>query len=139
MFTPVDHPSAAKSSAARRAATLLGAAVGPAALWWATGPLAGVEITANTGGGPAPVGLVAVVSAALIAGLAGWGLLAALERRTRCPAHIWTRTAVMVLTLSLAGPLTSSTSGPVGTLALVAMHLITGSVLIGLLPNRSHR
>lgn len=137
MSTSVDHTSIPVP--ARRLGTLLGAVAAPAALWWLTGPLAGIEMTANTGGGPAPVGPIAVVTAALAAGLAGWGLLAVLERTTRCPTRIWTWTAVAVLALSLAGPLTSSTSGPAGTLALVAMHLITAAVLIGLLPRRSPR
>lgn len=139
MSTHVDHPATTIPPPARRAATLLGAVAAPAALWWITGPLAGIEITADTGGGPAPVGPVAVVIAALVAGIAGWGLLAVLERTTRRPTLIWTWTSVAVLALSLAGPLTSSTSGPAGTLALVAMHLITGAVLIGLLPRRPPR
>lgn len=139
MSTSVDHSSTSLPLPVRRLATVLGAVAAPAALWWIAGSLAGIEMTANVGGGPAPVGPLAVVIAALVAALAGWALLAVLERTTRRPRAAWTWTAATVLALSLAGPLTSSSSGPAGTLTLVAMHLVTGAVLIGLLPRRATR
>ncbi|MHA6783282.1 DUF6069 family protein [Pseudonocardia saturnea] len=138
MSTSVDRPSTptALPLPARRLLAVLGAVASAAGVWWITGPLAGIAVTVTTGGGPSPVGPAAVVAAALVASLAGWGLLAVLERTTRRPRAIWTRTAAVVLAVSLAGPLSSSTSGAAGTLTLVAMHLTTGTVLIGLLPAR---
>lgn len=141
MSTPVDHPTVPTSTplAARRGTTVLAAVAAPVALWCIAGPLAGIEMTADVAGVATPVGPVAVIVAALVAGLAGWGLLAVLERTTRRARAAWTWTAVAVLVLSLAGPLSSSASGPAGTGVLAAMHLACGAVLIGLLPRRSAR
>ncbi|MHA6783735.1 DUF6069 family protein [Pseudonocardia saturnea] len=141
MSTPVDHPSAPTTAplAIRRGFSVLGAVAAPVVVWCIAGPLAGIEMTADVAGAPTPVGPVAVVVAALAAGLAGWGLLVVLERSTRHARTAWTWTAVTVLALSLAGPLISSASGPAGTGVLAAMHLACGAVLIGLLPRRSAR
>jgi hypothetical protein len=63
--------------------------------------------------------------------LAGWGLLALLERFTARPRTSWTVIAVGVGLLSLAGPLstiapTTVTNG----LSLALMHLAVAAVLI---------
>lgn len=137
MSTPLDRPTTAPSCAPVRLAAVLAASAAAAALWWITGPVAGVDVAVDTGGGATPVGPVAVVVAALLAGLAGWGLLAVLERTTRRPRAAWTATATVVLAGSLAGPLTAGASGPAGTLTLVGLHVVTGAVLIALLPRRS--
>jgi hypothetical protein len=70
-----------------------------------------------------------VVIASLLAGLAGWALLVVLERFGRRPRRTWTGIAVVVLALSLGGPLgngvhTATTITPAG------MHLAVGAVLI---------
>lgn len=112
-----------------RILTVLGATVAAVVVWLVAGPLAGVALNVNTG----EVGLASVVGASLVAGLAGWGLLALLERSAKKPRTVWTWIAVVFLVVSLAGPLTLAASGS-AMIALACMHLVTGAVLIPLLP-----
>ena len=71
-----------------------------------------------------------VVAVSLLASLLGWGLLALLERLvSRRALTAWTVVAVVVLMLSLSGPLTAATNAAVA-IALVLMHLVVGAVLI---------
>ena len=51
-----------------------------------------------------------VAGTSLVTALAGWGLLALLERFTARPRTIWTAIAVLVGLLSLAGPLSTIAS-----------------------------
>lgn len=82
---------------AATAATLLG--------WVVAVPLAGVELAARGGDGAAQrVTPVAVAVSTLLAGLAGWASLALLERLTARARPVWTVVAVLVLALSLLGP-----------------------------------
>jgi hypothetical protein len=111
---------------------LLAIAGAPAAaltVWAVAVPLAGATLTVRTGGGTRTVGPAAVVVASLLAGLAGWALLAVLERSTARPGRIWTITALILLALSLTGPLGSAT-GAVAALVLTALHLVTAAVLV---------
>lgn len=50
---------------------MLGGVAAAVAVWWLAGPLAAIPMTVDTGGGPTPIGGVAVVIAELAAGLAG--------------------------------------------------------------------
>ena len=68
----------------------------------------------------------------LLAGLAGWALLDLLERFTAHARRIWTATALVVLEVSLLGPLGAAV-GAAATVVLTAMHLAAGAVLISLL------
>jgi hypothetical protein len=73
-----------------------------------------------------------VVLTTLLAGLAGWGLLALLERFTTRARRTWIVIALVVLVLSLAaGPLGGVTAG--AKVALACLHLAAGAVLIPLL------
>ena len=73
--------------------------------------------------------MVAIVS--VLVGLAGWGLLAVLEHFTTRPRGIWIAIAVIVLLLSLSGPLSAGET--VGSkVALTAMHLVAALILIPL-------
>jgi hypothetical protein len=108
------------------------AATGAGLLGWAVaGPAAGVHLTVRLGSAAADqhIGPAAVVIACLLAGLAGWALLALLERRTPKAAAIWTAVAVAVLAVSvLAGPLGGVTTA--AKLALAGLHLLVGAMLI---------
>ncbi|OLT21866.1 hypothetical protein BJF78_33685 [Pseudonocardia sp. CNS-139] len=120
----------------RRAATVLGAALAALAVWVLAVPVGGLDLAAAPIGGPvAPVGPVAVAAGPLVSGLCGWALLAVLERRTARARRVWTVIAFIVLALSLVNPLVGGV-GPASVLTLVAMHLVTGAVLIPLLPRR---
>lgn len=109
--------------------TVIGAPAAALAVWALAVPLAGITLTARMGAAPQPVGPVPVVVASLLAGLAGWALLAVLERRATRPGRSWTIIALVVLVLSLFGPLTSAV-GAAATVVLLLMHLVVGAVLI---------
>lgn len=119
-----------------RALVVLGAA-GAALLGWVVAvPVAGIDLVADTGGGATQrVGAVSVVLAGLLVGLAGWGLLAVLERFTARGRLIWTVLAVLVLLVSLAGPLGGATAA--ARLTLAGMHVLVGVILISLLARTS--
>ncbi|MBQ0993059.1 hypothetical protein KBX08_23580 [Micromonospora sp. H61] len=71
--------------------------------------------------------------ATAVAALAGWALLAVLERRTNRSRVWWTSIAVAVLLLSLVvGPPSGVGGGAKATLAL--LHLSVGVILILGLP-----
>ncbi len=131
-MSTVHVPTArAASTTARRAGTVVGAAVAALAVWVLTGPVAGIDLAVSLGNTVRPVGPVDVAGTALLAGLAGWGLLALLERTSARPGRVWTVTATLVLAVSLTGPLAGTDLS--STLTLAAMHLVTGAVLIPLL------
>ncbi|MBG0565952.1 hypothetical protein I4J89_31345 [Actinoplanes sp. NEAU-A11] len=80
------------------------------------------------------VGPAAVAVAAAVAGLAGWALLAVLERVTSRARLIWTVVAAAVFAVSLLGPLGGADAGAV--LALSVLHSAVAGVLITGLPCR---
>ncbi|MEV4807122.1 DUF6069 family protein [Nonomuraea sp. NPDC049421] len=119
----------------RRLLTVGGAAVAALVVWAVAVPLAGVALTVQMGGGLQEVGPVSVVVASLVIGLAGWALLAVLERVTSRPGRVWTVVAPAVLVLSLLGPLGRAVGGAAMSV-LVVMHLVVGGVLVGGLARR---
>lgn len=107
------------------------AATAAALLGWAVlAPLGGLDLTVRLGSANSvqQVGPAAVASASLLAGLAGWVLLAVLERLTPRARTTWTIAALAALTLSLAGPLAGVT--PASVIALAFLHLLVAAVLI---------
>ncbi len=104
----------------------LTAAVAAAAAWVAA-RLAGVEIVAGAGSGQ-QVGLPSVVVTTLVASYAGAGLLRGLQRRARHAERTWSVLALLVLVVSLAGPLGARTPSAVAVLA--AMHLLVAAVVV---------
>ena len=118
-----------------RALCAAGGAAAAAIAWAVEVPLLGVRLTVRFGA-MAPQTVVAgqVVGAALVAGLLGWLLLAALDRRAVSPrtAHIstaWTAVALLVLAVSLALPLAAATTTS-AAVGLVVLHLVVGAVVI---------
>jgi ribose/xylose/arabinose/galactoside ABC-type transport system permease subunit len=125
-------PAARRRVRTRRALTVAGAAAAALAVWAMTHSIGGTQLAVRSGGSVHEIGAAVVVLTALLAGLAGWGLLAWFERATGRPYRTWRLVAVAVFVVSLAGPL-----GGVGTgarLALAAMHLVVATVLIAGLP-----
>jgi hypothetical protein len=121
-----------------RLITVLAATVSALAAWTLTGPLLGVDIAVRSGGSVQTVGPVAVAVTSLLAGLAAWGLLALFERFLRRPARAWTIVALIVLALSLAGPLTSA-DGADSRTALLCLHCVVAVILIPGLARSSRR
>lgn len=121
---------ATRASARSPITAVLGATAAAVAIW-IVATLAGADLTVSFGSGQPTqtVGVVNVVVAALVASLAGWGLLALLRRFTTNARAIWTVIAIIFAVLSLAGPM--STISSAGTkVALVAMHLAVATVMI---------
>ncbi|MDL4776673.1 DUF6069 family protein [Actinomadura xylanilytica] len=137
--TPVPAaPGRVRRTAGRRALAVAGAAAASLALWALAGPVAGVDLTVRSGGADQAVGAGTVAVAGLLAGLAGWALLAALERLVSRPGPVWTAAAVVVLAFSLAGPLGSG-AGAASVVALAGMHLVVAAVLVPCLGRSAHR
>lgn len=109
-------------------------AVGAALAVWVVARFAlGIEIASPEFGPDRPsetVGPVHVAGTALAASVAGWGLLAALERLTARARTIWTVIATGVLAFSLGGPFGGQGITTANQLALLAMHLAVGGVFI---------
>ncbi|MEV0352106.1 DUF6069 family protein [Nonomuraea sp. NPDC050680] len=112
-----------------RLLTVIGAVAAALAVWAVVHLLGGVALVSTSG----EVTAGAVIVAALVVGLAGWGLLAVLERVTARSRTVWTWIAAVFLVVSLAGPLTMGTTGAAKA-TLAALHVVTAVVLIGLLP-----
>ena len=120
---------ATRTSAVTRGAAVLGATAAATAIW-AVAATAGVDFTVRFGGQPVQkVTVVNVVVAALVGSLAGWGLLALLERFTARARALWTIVAMLFAVLSLGGPL-STISSPGTKVSLAAMHLVVSAVMI---------
>ena len=124
-------PAVNASARRDRVLTIVAAAIAGLVVWVIARLALGHDLTAmSTGGnGTTTIGPVAVVLTGLIGGLVAWGVLALLERFTGSPRRIWTIIAVIVLLLSLAGPL-SQAEGTGTTIALLVEHLVVGGVLI---------
>ncbi|MFD8559583.1 DUF6069 family protein [Streptosporangium canum] len=117
------------TSAKRILLTVVGAPAAALAVWALAVPVAGTTLTVRMGAGTQPVGPGSVLVVSLLVGLAGWALLAVLERFASRPGRIWTIVALAVLVLSLFGPLGSAV-GIATMLVLVLMHLVVGTVLV---------
>jgi hypothetical protein len=129
----VDRPAGARRR--RRILIVLAAAAGALAVWAILGPIGGLDLTVSSGGRTDPVGAPAVFVSSIVAGLAGWGLLAVLERTVPRPALVWRIIAAIVLAVSLLGPIGAATT--TGTAwALAGLHMTVAAVLIAQLPHR---
>jgi hypothetical protein len=117
-----------KSRTPIRVLTVTSAITAALTVWLVAVPMAGVDLTARAGSGTLEVGAGHVIVAAMLAGVAGWALLAFLERRTENATRVWTGIAIGVLAVSMIGPLGAETLG--GTLILALMHLVTAAVLV---------
>ena len=101
-----------------------------AAVWAIEVPLLGILLQTQFGNAaPQSVGIDLVVLSALAGSLAGWGLLAILERRFTRARTIWTGIAIAVLLASLSVPLSAGTT-TTSKVALAMMHLAVAAVLI---------
>ena len=94
------------------------------------------------GNGTSDVGPLQVIIASGVGSLAGWALLAFLERFTRAGAAWWVAIALLALLASLGGPL-GGTGITVGNrVALASMHLLVAAIVIPSLylssPARGH-
>jgi Family of unknown function (DUF6069) len=131
MATPTTRPWRA------RALAVIAAALAALAVWLVTDPLLGIDLTGTTAPGSQELMSITpalVAGTSLVVALAGWALLALLERFTARARAIWTAVAVLFALLSLAGPLSilASTSAA-NALALALMHVAVAAVFIPML------
>lgn len=119
-----------RSSRRHRAANVLGTVAAATGAWAVLTQLGGVDLAA--GSPPVTVGLAAVVLTAAAVALAGWALLAALERWSRTPVRTWRIVGLAVLLVSLAGPITLATGPAVG--GLITLHAVVGAAVLTGLP-----
>jgi hypothetical protein len=122
-----------------RLLAVLAAVLGAVAVWTVVKVGFGVELRQPAKGSEPPLelGVGSVIFSSAIASLAGWALLAGLERFTAKARTVWTVVAGVVLLGSLGGPLSGEGVSSGNRLSLVAMHLVVGAVLITLLRRTS--
>ena len=90
--------------------------------WWLAVTIGSVDLVVSAGPGVQRVGGVAVAISAAVGALAGMLALRVLEVWTSRALRIWTVLAVLVLLVSLLGPLSAVTSVAKGT--LIGLHAV---------------
>ncbi|MGI8875559.1 MAG: DUF6069 family protein [Egibacteraceae bacterium] len=136
-------PQATTSPGTRRRARLLAVVstiLAALALWTVAEPILGVDLrepARAAGGATRAIGPLNIVLASAVASLAGWGLLAALERLTVRARTAWTATAVVVALVSLGGPLSGAGITAANKVVLALLHIVVAAVLIPLLSRTS--
>ncbi len=126
----------APSRTRQRLLAVLAAPVAALIVWLLAVPVLGADLVVKSGDTLQEVVAPMVVLVALVAALAGWGLLAVLERITARARLVWTVVTLVFLALSLLGPLGSAANSFART-TLVCMHLVVGAVVILLLRRSS--
>ena len=122
-------PSASAHVRRNRILGVGGATLAAAAVWVIEVPLLGIRLQTQFGNTPQSVGIDLVVLSALAGSLAGWGLLAILERRFTRARTIWTGIAIAVLLVSFSAPISAGTTTTT-KFALAMMHVAVAAVLI---------
>lgn len=119
-----------------RAAAVGGAILAALAVWFVAEVVFGLDLRSPAAGASEQaedVTAIQVVFAAAVGSLAGWALLAVLERVTSRPRRVWTAIATLVLVVSLAGPLSGSDITTANRLMLVLLHVVVAAALIATL------
>ncbi len=134
MQTITSSVPTAKRAARRRTdrsrLLVVGVATIAAASWWAVlVPVAGLTLDARQNGVLQHVGAPAIVISTALLTLAGWALLAVLERYAIGARKAWTIVAVIACLLSLGSPLTGGV-GVGAKLGLASFHLLVGAIVI---------
>ena len=115
-----------------RAASVVAAPCAALTVWAIASTVLGADVAVS---GPddtvTTIGAGAVSMAAALAALAGWGVLAVLERRVARAREVWTVFAFLALALSLLGPVQQGATTS-ASIVLVTMHLAVAAVLIPL-------
>jgi hypothetical protein len=115
------HPSA------KRTTGVVAVAAAAALVIWAVARLLGVDVEVEFGGGIREVGPVDILATTIVVGLAAWVVHSLLARTPRT-ARWWPFVGSTALAVSMLGP--SYQSDGAAAVALIAMHLAVGAVLI---------
>ncbi len=108
--------------------TVVAAMATATAGWGIAHSLLGIELTVGSDESVRHVDSLAVTLTALGTGFAAWGLLAVLERFTDRARTAWTWIAVIVLAVSMLGPLGATSASAMAV--FVSLHLLVGGILI---------
>ncbi len=121
----------ARSARRKRLNTVVLAVLAPLALWALVEYAFGFDLRspAFENGEVADVGAANVVVAALIGSALGWATLELLERLTVSAPKLWLVGALVVLVVSLGGPLGGSGIAAANRAVLAAMHVLVAGVL----------
>ena len=104
-------------------------------LAWLLGRMAHVDYIVDTPIGTREITLALTIVAAVAAGIAGWVVIALLERYTSSPRGVWIALALVVLVVSIV-PIFWTTANLGTQLMLTALHCVAAAVLIPALPQR---
>jgi hypothetical protein len=95
---------------------------------WLIGAAFGVDLEARTGASTQAVSVVAVLIAALVVGLAGWGVRAVLARLTKGGGEVvWLVLCGVLLLVSLLGAVAGTSPGAIAV--LMVEHVVVGVVV----------
>jgi len=125
--------AATRSVRRQRLLTVAGGTLGALAVWAVAEWIVGLDLRTPAFSSEQPsqeltAGLVAVASA--IGGLAGWGVLAVLERFTTNPRRAWAVVASIALLASLSAPLSGTGVTAGDRIAMIGMHLAVAAVVV---------
>jgi FtsH-binding integral membrane protein len=115
------HPSV------KRTTGVVAVAAAAALAIWAVARLLGVDVEVELGGETRQVGPVDILVTTIVAGLAAWVVYSLLARTPRT-TRWWPFVGSTGIALSMLGP--SYLSDGAAAVALIAMHLAVGAVLI---------
>jgi len=104
-------------------------------LAWLLGWLVHVDYVVDTPIGTRKITLALTIVATVAAGIAGWVVIALLERYTSSPRGVWIALTLAVLVLSVV-PVFRTTANIGTQLMLTALHCVAAAVLIPALPQR---
>ena len=104
-------------------------------LAWLLGWLVHVDYVVDTPIGTRKITLALTIVATVAAGIAGWVVIAMLERYTSSPRGVWIALTLAVLVLSVV-PVFRTTANIGTQLMLTALHCVAAAVLIPALPQR---
>jgi len=104
-------------------------------LTWLLGWLVHVDYVVDTPIGTRKITLALTIVATVAAGIAGWVVIAMLERYTSSPRGVWIALTLAVLVLSVV-PVFRTTANIGTQLMLTALHCVAAAVLIPALPQR---
>ena len=120
----------------QRLLTVAGGTLGALAVWAVARWVVGLDLRmpAFSGGQqPQELNAAVVAVASVVGGVAGWGVLAVLERFRRNADRVWVVVAPIALLVSMGTPLSGHGVSAGDRMALIGMHLAVGAVVIPLL------
>src|SRR3546814_3323380 len=131
-ISATSHLRGMPSGRTRRVTSVATAGIVALVTWLNVHVLGDVELVVGSGADAMELGAARIVASAMAAALAGWAVLAVIERRVGRGAHalrLWRRIAIGVAIVSLIGPFTAD--APASTIgSLVALHATVATAVI---------